>query len=351
MSFYKRLGLTTAAAVIGLGLALPAAAQDAKTIKIAFLGSEEDEDYDGSMVFKNYVESESNGALKVEVYPNGRFCSNEDECNEALLDGRLEMHITTNGGLASWYPQAQFLDLPYLLPNDRVAECVFDGPLTDKLRQAVLQDIGAVRLMAVSNTGGWRDIATTTKQVKTPEDVKGLKLRTIGAEIQIELVKALGGNPSPIAWPEVYTSLGTGVVEGTKNGITDIVNMQFQDYLKYIILDGHAYMSALWWMNEGFFEGLSDDEKRIVYDGFQFLKTTTRAMPMRKAVDAYETFKKAGGTVYAPSAEEKEAFKEAAQPVWQWYEDQYGDEWVTAAQDAVATCEKSLDEEYAKATQ
>ena len=349
MTFWKTLAAGAAAVglIAGAGSALAADT----TLKIAFLGSEDDEDYDGSLVLKNYVEAASNGALAVEIYPNGRFCSNADECSEALLDGRLDIYITTNGGLAGWYPPAQFLDLPYLFPSDRVAECVFDGPLTAKIRQAVLEDVGAARLMAVSNTGGWRNIATTSKQVKSPADVKGLKLRTIGADIQIELVKALGGSPTPIAWPEVYTSLGTGVVEGTKNGITDIVNMKFQDHLKYISLDGHAYMGALWWMNEDIFQSLSNDQKRIVYDGFQELKMTARVLPKRKAVDAFKAFTDAGGTIYSPTAEEKAAFQAAASPVWDWYEKNFGRDWIDAAQSAVAACEASLEAEFKAAAE
>ncbi len=336
------------AMALGLFIATPTLAAD---LKIGFLGSEDDEDYDGSLVFKNYVESASNGSIGVDIYPNARFCANADECSEALLDGRLDIYITTNGGLAGWYPPAQFLDLPYLFPDDAVAECVFDGPLTAKIRDAVLNEVGAARLMAISNTGGWRNIATTDGQVRSPSDVVGKKLRTIGADIQIELVKALGGTPTPIAWPEVYTSLGTGVVSGTKNGITDIVNMNFQDHLKYITLDGHAYMGALWWINEDVFQGLSDEEKRIVYQGFQELKWTARQLPKRKAVEAFQTFRDAGGTVYSPSADEKAAFQEAAQPVWQWYEEQFGPEWIEAAQTSIANCEAEIDAEVKAAIQ
>jgi len=341
----------TAALATGVGLAPALQAQDVTNLKIAFLGSEADEDYDGSLVFKSYVEAASNGSLTVEVFPSGRFCSNEEECSEALLDGRLDIAITTNGGLAGWYPPAQFLDLPYLLPNDAVAECVFDGPLTAKLREAVLRDVGAVRLMAISNTGGWRNIATTDKAVRGPGDVAGLKLRTIPAEIQVKLVEALGGSPTPIAWPEVYTSLATGVVDGTKNGITDIVGMQFQDSLKHLVLDGHAYMGALWWINEGNFQALSDEEKRIVVRGFEELKWTARQMPKRRAVEAYEAFKAAGGEIYTPTPEEKAAFQEAAQPVWAWYEENFGREWIDAAQSAIADCEAEIEAHFTAATQ
>ena len=161
----------------------------------------------------------------------------------------------------------------------------------------------------------------------------------------------MGGSPTPIAWPEVYTSLGTGVVEGTKNGITDIVNMKFQDHLKFISLDGHAYMGALWWMNEDTFQGLPADQQRIVYDGFQELKETARVLPKRKAVDAFQTFVDAGGTIYSPTAEEKAAFQAAAQPVWAWYEENFGRDWIDAAQNAVKECEAQLDAEFKSASQ
>ncbi|MEC8391820.1 MAG: TRAP transporter substrate-binding protein DctP [Actinomycetota bacterium] len=96
---------------------------------------------------------------------------------------------------------------------------------------------------------GWRNIANIKKRIRTPNDVNGLKVRTIKAEVQIELVEAMGGNPTPISWPEVYTSPASGVVDGTKNGITDILGMKFHEHLKHINMDGHAYMGALWFFS------------------------------------------------------------------------------------------------------
>ena len=127
--------------------------------------------------------------------------------------------------------------------------------------------------------------------------------------------------------------------------------MKFQDHLKYISLDGHAYMGALWWMNEDIFQSLSDDQKRIVYDGFQELKMTARVLPKRKAVDAFKAFTDAGGTIYSPTAEEKAAFQAAARPVWDWYEENFGAEWIEAAQSAVAACETSLEAEFKAAAE
>lgn len=339
--------LCKAAALSGamlLGTMLPAQAADT-TLKIGFLGSQTDEDWEGSIVFKDYVESRTNGDIAVEIYHSGQFCGNFRECIEGVQSGSLEITISTIGGFGNLWEPGQVLDLPYLLRDDRVAECVFDGPFVGQLRDKVLEEIPGMRLMVVGNTGGWRNFATVNKQIKTPEDIEGQKIRTIPADIQKELVKLLGGNPTPIAWPEVYTSLATGVVEGTKNGITDIVSMKFEDHLRYITLDGHAYMAALWWMNDDTWNKLTDGQKRIVADGFAHLKTVTRAAPMRNQIAALETFKEADGEVYVPTPEQKKAFQMAAKPMEKWYINKFGDEWLNKAQSAIADCEAKIDGE------
>lgn len=345
------VGALTFAAVAGFGLAQQAAAQEV-TIKVAFLGSPEDEDYDGSMVFKDYVESRSNGRAAVEIYPSGQFCANERECLENLHAGTLEVYITTIGGFGNVFGPGQVLDLPYMFPNDRVAECVFDGSFVDELRAGVLAEDIPMRLMVISNTGGWRNFATTTKLVKTPSDIQGMKIRTIPAEIQQELVRQLGGNPTPIAWPEVYTSLATGVVEGTKNGITDIMNMKFPEAgLKYMTLDGHAYMGALWWYSEPAWQQLPDDLRQIVFDGMNHLKTVTRAFPMRRQIEAYENFREQGGEIYVPSPEEKKMFQEASSGMRDWYSNQFGSEWLEKLDAAVSECESTVQDEFAAANE
>jgi len=337
--------LTKTRNLMGAGLAallMLGGMAEAQTMRVALLSGEEDEDYDGALVLKNYVESRTDGEITVEIFPGGQFCGSYRECLEAVSNGTLQGAISTIGGFGNLFPQAQVLDLPYMFANDRVAECVFDGPFTAQLRDGVLEEIPGLRLMAIGNTGGWRNIATTDKQVTSPEDVQGLKLRTIPADIQQEMVRQMGGNPTPIAWPEVYTSLGTGVVEGTKNGITDIVNMNFHDHLKHVTLDGHAYMGALWWMSEDFWDGLDDAQKRVVYDGFQHLKTVTRALPMRQEIDAYKQFEEAGGEIYVPTPEEKEAFRNATSGMQDWYTEQYGPEWLEKLQSAITTCEETI---------
>jgi TRAP-type transport system periplasmic protein len=343
MTRLKRTGGALAATLLAAMAALPAAAAD-YTVKAVFLANTDDEDYDGLLVFKDFVEAQSNGAIEVEIYPGGQLCGNPRECLEALQGGIIEVFLTTFGGFGNLVPETQVMDLPYIFPSDRVAECALanDTDFFKKVRDATLEQTGNMRLMTIGNTGGWRNFATVGKQIKSPADVEGLKIRTISSELQQQMVSAMGGSPTPVAWPEVYTSLATGVIDGTKNGITDIVGMKFQEHLKYITLDGHAYMGALWMMNNDFYDSLDDNLKQIVNDGFDALRWTTIVMPKRRQIEAYDAFKKAGGEIYVPSAEEKAQFVEAAQPVWTWYKDTYGDEWLDSLQASISGCEEQI---------
>jgi len=307
-------------------------------IRIAFLASKEDEDYAGAAAFRDHVEAATDGAVTVEIFPSGQFCGNERECIEALQSGILDMHMTTIGGLGNLFPEAQVLDQPYAFGSDAEAECVFDGPLLDDMRREVLERDLGMRLLGVGNTGGWRNFATLSRPVRGPEDLAGLKIRTTPAALQQELTRALGANPTPVAWPEVYTALATGVVEGTKNGVQDIVSMNFHEHLDHIVLDRHSYMSALWWYSEPAWRKLDPDLRAIVQAGARRLIAVTRAMPKRLEAEGLERFRRAGGTVHEPNAAEKARFRAAAAGLRGWFAERYGQDWLARLDHAVDAC-------------
>lgn len=332
------------------GTVLSSSESDAEfTIRFSFLGSPEDEDYDGAVVFEQFVESRSNGRVDVELYPSGQFCSNERECLEGMQTGVLQVFMLTTGGLGSIFGPGQVLDLPYTFRDDAVAECVLDGPMIGDLRRAILDADLKIRLMTVSNTGGWRNFAATDGQIRTPADIEGRKFRTISAPVQQELVRQLGGNPTPVAWSEVYTALATGVVEGTKNGIQDIVGMKLHEQIKFVTLDGHSYMGGIWWFSEVTWQKLPADIQRIIYDGFQELKTVTRGIIKRREIEAYKEFTESGGSLYVPSTAEKAMFRDAAAGMRDWFVDQYGSEWLEKLDRAIADCESQVDSAYENA--
>jgi TRAP-type C4-dicarboxylate transport system substrate-binding protein len=334
----------TVAAILATG-AISAQAADF-TIRATANSNENDEDYDGLIVFKNYVESASNGAIEVELFIGTQLCSKGAECLQGVADGSIDVYISTSGGAAGIFPYVQVLDLPYLMADDRVAEHVLSGEFTRTVRTMALENSGdKIRLMTIGNTGGWRNFANTKRRVQSPSDMEGLKIRTVVADLPQELVRALGASPTPIPWPELFTSFQTGVVEGSKNGITDIMGMKFPDAgLQYVTLDGHAYMGALWWMSNDKFMSLPNDMRTIVVDGFAQLQQATFASPKRKSIQAYADFVAGGGDLYVPTPEEKAAFKSAAAPVYDWFKANVdgGEEVFDALTSAVAAAESEL---------
>ncbi|WP_342070586.1 TRAP transporter substrate-binding protein DctP [Yoonia algicola] len=333
-----------------LATPLAAWAQDF-TIRATANSNENDEDYDGLVVFKNYVEAASNGRIAVELFIGTQLCATGAECLEGVSEGSIDVYISTSGGAAGIFPYVQVLDLPYLMSSDRVAEAVLSGDFVRTLRDKALEDSGnTVRLMTIGNTGGWRNFANTERRVTGPDDMNGLKLRTVVADLPVQLVEAMGASATPIPWPELFTSLQTGVVEGTANGITDIMGMKFPDAgLQYLTLDGHSYMGALWWMNNDNFMAMPEDLRRVVVDGFSALQQATFASPKRKSIEAYEAFVAGGGDIYVPSPEEKAAFAEAAAPVNAWFRENVdgGGEMLDALIAATAEVEAELAADYA----
>tara|TARA_B100000780_G_scaffold35088_1_gene21893 strand:- start:402 stop:1460 length:1059 start_codon:yes stop_codon:yes gene_type:complete len=317
------------------------------TIRATANSNENDEDYDGLVVFKNYVESASNGAIEVELFIGTQLCSKGAECLQGVADGSIDVYISTSGGAAGIFPYVQVLDLPYLMADDRVAEHVLSGDFTRTVRKMALANSGGkIRLMTIGNTGGWRNFANTKRRVQSPSDMGGLKIRTVVADLPQELVKALGASPTPIPWPELFTSFQTGVVEGSKNGITDIMGMKFPDAgLQYVTLDGHAYMGALWWMSNDKFMSMPAGHRTIIVDGFAQLQQATFASPKRKSIQAYADFVAGGGDLYVPTPGEKAAFKKAAAPVYDWFKSNVdgGEAVFSALTSAVAAAEADLD--------
>ncbi|MSU90579.1 C4-dicarboxylate ABC transporter substrate-binding protein [Rhodobacteraceae bacterium 2CG4] len=322
------------------------------TIRATANSNENDEDADGLNVFKQHVEAASNGAIAVETFIGTQLCSTGQECMQGVADGSIDVYISTSGGTAGIFPFVQVLDLPYLMADDRVAEAVLanGSPLVTAMQQMVRDASGdAIRLMTIGNTGGWRNFANTERRVQMPEDLAGLKIRTVVADLPQELVKALGASPTPIPWPELFTSFQTGVVEGSKNGITDIMGMKFPDAgLQYLTLDGHAYMGALWFMNNEKFMSMPEELRKVVVDGFYQLQQATFASPKRKSIQAYEDFVAGGGDLYVPTPEEKAAFAEAAAPVYDWFKANVdgGEEIFAAMTEAVSQAESQIDAVY-----
>ena len=334
-------------------LALTAAAVSAQefTLKYGHVDtpSMTADDHVAGLFLKNFLEARSQGRIKVEIYPASQL-GNFRELVEGVNLGTLELTNTTVGGSNQFFPQIQVTDIPYMYRDDLVAEKVGQSAFFDDVREAILQKTGNVRLIAVGNTGRWRSFFTTTKQIKSAADLKGVKIRTINSPLQIEMVKFLGGNPTPVGWGELYTSLATGVVEGTKNAASDIVGKKMHETLKYVVLDEHAYLYAFWWMSDSWLKSLPKDLQALVLDGVRQAATVQQEFNKYLDFSMTEEFIKAGGTVYAPTPEEKATFMAAKPVIRDWFVNNIedGQIWYDKLEKAVKEAEAEIDADRAR---
>lgn len=331
--------LLSSIAACGLALALGTTAALAQefTLKYGHVGpaTENSDDHVPGVFLKSYLESRSNGRIAVELYPAGQL-GGFTEMMEGVQLGTLELTHTSLGGIVPFVPELQVLDVPYMLTDDRLAEAVLSGPFLEEMRAAVLEETGTIRLMAGSNTGRWRSFYTTDAVIHSRDDLAGVKIRTIPSPLQAEFVRFLGGNPTPVAWGELYTALGTGVVDGTKNAALDIVSNKLNEHVSNAILDEHAYLAGFYWMNQDWLEGLPADLQALVIDGVtQMAEVQTNFNKQQDGI-AQQAFIDAGGTVYVPTAEEKATFEAGKDHMLGWYSDQYGTVWVEKLNAAIA---------------
>lgn len=321
------------------GIASSRADRAELTIRIAFLASKNDEDYVGSLAFKETVERLLPGRVEVQIFPSGQFCGSERECMEGMQSGILEIHQTTVGGLAALYGAVQVLDLPYSFRDDAVVECVVDGPLVQAIGDRILADGLGLRLMAVGNTGGWRSFGTTQRRITEVEDLAGLRIRTLPSALEQQMVRDLGSSPMALPWSEVYGALNAGILDGIKNSAQDIVAMKLDDHIRHLYVDRHSYMAALWWYSEAQWQRLQPAEQEAVREGFRALAAATRKVAIESEKPALEAFERRGGSIDVVTPAQRAELRQRTAGLRAWYVSRYGQDWLDRLDAEIARCE------------
>jgi TRAP-type C4-dicarboxylate transport system substrate-binding protein len=316
------------------------------TLKFGHVGPATDisDDHVAAVYLKSFLESRSNGRIKVEIYPASQLGDFRALVEQVQL-GSLEATHTSVGGIGQFFPEIQVLELQYFIPNDLVAERLARSPLMAEMRDAVLKKTGNVRLLSATNTGRFRSFFTTKKPILSAADLKGVKMRTVDSPMQIEFVKFLGGNPTPVVWGELYTSLKTNVVEGTKNAATDIIPTNMHDALKFVILDEHSYLWGFNWISDKWLKSLPKDLQDLVADGFVQMGDVQFQYNKQYEGMSLDVFAKSGGKIHVPTDEQRKTFTVAKDHMRKWFVDKYGEEWVAKLEKAVAAAEADIAKE------
>ncbi len=317
------------------------------TLKYGHVGptTEDSDDHVAGLFLKDYLENRSQGRIKVEIFPASQMGSFR-EMIEAVQLNTLELTHTTTGGISQFFPELQVVAIPYIIPNDLVAERLVDSQFFKDVRAEILKRTGNVLMAGIGNTGRFRSFYTSKQQIKSAADLSGVKMRTINSPLAIELVKFLGGNPTPVAWGELYTSLKTGVVEGTKNAASDIVTNNMHEVLKFAIFDEHEYLYGFNWMSYQWLKSLPADLQPLAIDGVKQMMTLQTQFNKKIETKYNGAFVEAGGEIYVPTAEEKATFQKAQEPMVKWYVGEYGDTWYNKLVESVDKIKAEIEAEH-----
>jgi tripartite ATP-independent transporter DctP family solute receptor len=299
------------ALIAGVAVLLASAPLQAQEFKFATQNPKGHPLVTGMEKFAELVAARSGGKIKIALFPGGVLGS--DQANvSALQGGTLEMVTLNSGILASQVKEFGVYDFPFMFANPKEADAVVDGPF-GRMMHAKLQEKGIVGLAYWEL--GFRNITNSRRPIHKVDDIAGLKLRVIPNAINVDWVKALGANPTPLPFPEVYAALDQKAIDGQENPATVIAANKFYEVQKYIVLSNHQYNPQSLIFSKKVWDTLSEANRKILVDAGVEAGKYQRQVAREAAGTALETLKKNGMQVTELSPAELAKFRAAMKPV------------------------------------
>jgi tripartite ATP-independent transporter DctP family solute receptor len=311
-----RMGATALALVLAAGFSSMAAAQTTMRISISIPQNS----HQGVAIdtFAKEVEKRTGGRYKIQPFYSGALGA-EREATEAVQLGTQELTFTSSGPVPNFVPEVKILDVPFLFRDYAHARAVLDGPIGQELLQKF--DARGIKALAWGENG-FRHMTNSKRAVNGPEDLKGLKMRTMENPVHVQAYKGFGIIPTPMAFSEVFTALQQGTVDGQENPLSVITSAKFDQVQKYLTLTGHVYSPCVFLMNKEAFDKLSAADKTAFLDA---AKEGVKANRLRVDSDekiAVADLRAKGMTVV--DQVDKARYQAALAPVYADFEKQFG---------------------------
>ena len=307
-TFFARIAMI-AVAVFAFSQA-PLSAGEKVEIRISACNSMEHPQTLGLLIMKEFVESNTNGNVQVHVFPNSQLGA-ELESVEQVQMGTLEMATASIGPIVTFQEKFSVLDIPFLFNNYLEAWAVLDSPVgTDLLNS--LEEVGLLGLAYMEN--GYRHTTNNIRPITRLEDFSGLKIRTMQAPLHIENFKALGANPTPVPFSELYMALSQRIADGQENPIANIWDIKLVEVQKFTSLTGHIYDAMPLVANLKWFRSLPTDYQVIIRTGAILGQNYSRFINADREELILDMLRKQGMGINDVSQEAKDAIKAIAQP-------------------------------------
>lgn len=320
-----------AAATLTMTMASSLSAQAATTLRIAHLNPPDPTgSHSAAMVavFKQLVETATDGEIKVEGYPSGQLGDDANAINQ-VSQGIVESSISSAGGVAEHYPRIGIFDIPFAFPNIGVATDVIDlsSDFGQQLATDLEEETSGLKVIGLMDSGGFFQFTNSQRPIESIEDMDGLRIRTMTLATHEAMTNALGARATPLAWSEVYTALQTGVADGQMNPIQQTSFANFEEVQDYLTISNHLITPYVWLINEDFYANLPAEHQEVIDWASEIAVDVGRSMSrIIEASDKGLPKLEEGMEINTLSQEAREEFIETSQPaVREVIEEQYGE--------------------------
>lgn len=308
----------------------PSAGGAAKTFQIGHILSNNPEDPYQVLCdnFAKNVEEMSQGAIKIEVIPNAQL-GGERDMQEGMQLGTIDMALLTNVNIGSFLPEFLAFDLPFVFSSNAKAHEVLDGPVG----RAMLDRFERIGIKGLAwGEGGFRHMINRKKAVHGPEDVKGLKFRSLENQLYIDTYQVLGTNPTPMAWTETFTGMQQGTIDGLDIPISVIYANRFYEVADYMSLTNHFYSPLMLTVSLNVWNKLSPEEQDILMKAAVKAGVDERAFVAEMEKIFLKEMVEKGLEITTDV--DYDAFQAAVQPVYEKYRQKIGSQVLQEVLDA-----------------
>ena len=310
--------LTRLFAAVAAGLLASSLAYAQTTMKISISTAQDSHQGVAIDTFAKEVEKRTNGRYKIQTFYNGAL-GGERESMESVQLGTQALTFTSTGPVPNFVPETKILDVPFLFRDKAHARAVLDGPIG----QEMLAKFDSKSFKALARgENGFRHMTNSKRDVKTPADLKGLKMRTMENPVHITAYKGFGIITTPMAFPEVFTALQQGTVDGQENPLSVIISAKFYEVQKHLTLTGHVYSPCIFLMNKDMFDKLPAADKTAFLEAAKVAVKANRDRVDQDDAKGVALLRSKGMTVIDNI--DKGAFVKALAPVESQFEKQFG---------------------------
>ncbi len=287
----------------------------------------------------NTVQEKSNGTIEITMFTDAQLAKKADETVNGIQTGGFEVSHFATGNWAEYTDAFAELNVPYLYSGFDSVHAVMDGEIGKEMMNKLEADVPSIKALAYMDIG-WRHVTNSKKPIKSPADMKGLKIRTMNDKLQIAAMEALGATVTPTPFSELYSALQQHLVDAQENPLSTIYSNKLYEVQSYATLTKHTFTSTFMFMNKKVYDGLSDNQKAAVEAANIACTNASRLAAANTESEYADLLRATGVEIYEPTASESKAFRAAASKAWTDAEKLMGEARYKALLETVEAAEK-----------